>query len=197
MLHAFTKNYNDLSTEAGFQYEFYCDCCGNGFKSTFRESSTYNSRKRTEGLGRGAGLIGNLFGGVFGSLGNAIESGSHVIRDRMEDRSPQWRREQEQSFDEAQAEVKNSFTKCPSCNQWVCSDCWNEEEGLCITCAPRESSYVAKARNESCVATSTRRLRQPRYGTANSRNAPLFVRIAASLPDMASSATTAASRSEW
>lgn len=25
MLHAFTKNYNDLSTEAGFQYEFYCD----------------------------------------------------------------------------------------------------------------------------------------------------------------------------
>ena len=72
-----------------------------------------------------------------------------MVRNRMEDRSPQWRREQEESFDAAQEEVKGQFTKCPSCNNWVCSDCWNEEEGLCIACAPRESTYVAKARNEA------------------------------------------------
>ena len=40
MLHSFTRNYNDLSTDAGFQFEFFCDCCGNGFKSTFVESKT-------------------------------------------------------------------------------------------------------------------------------------------------------------
>ena len=149
MLHSFTKNYDDLSTEAGFQYEFHCDCCGNGFRSTFKESTTYNSKKRTEGFGRGAGILGNLIGGKLSSLGHAIESGANALRDRLEDRSPQWRKEQEKSFDEAQAEVKPLFTKCPSCNNWVCADCWNEEEGLCISCAPRESSYVAKARNEA------------------------------------------------
>lgn len=149
MLHSFTKNYRDLSTEAGFQYEFYCDCCGNGFKSTFKESSTYGSRKRTEGIGHGASLIGNFLGGRMGSLGSFIENGANLLRDRLEDRSPQWRREQEETFDDAQEEVKPMFKKCPSCNNWVCSDCWNEDEGLCISCAPRESSYVAKARNEA------------------------------------------------
>ena len=149
MLHSFTRNYNDLSTEAGFQFEFYCDCCGNGFKSTFKESTTYKSKKRTEGLGRGVGLLGSLFGGRLGSIGNVLESGAHTLSDRMEERSPQWRKEQEQAFDEAQNEVKVHFIKCPACNKWVCKDCWNEEEGLCTECAPRESSYVAKARNEA------------------------------------------------
>ena len=149
MLHSFTKNYDDLSTEAGFQYEFHCDNCGNGFKSTFKESTTYKSRKRTERFGNYAGFVGRLFGGVLGNLGSAIESGADMVRNRMEDRSPQWRREQEESFDAAQEEVKGQFTKCPSCNNWVCSDCWNEEEGLCIACAPRESTYVAKARNQA------------------------------------------------
>ena len=149
MLHSFTKNYDDLSTDAGFQYEFHCDCCGNGFRSTFRESSTYNSRKRAEGIGRGANLLNNLFGGKLSGLSNAIENGANMLRDRMEDRSPQWRKEQEETFDEAQEEVKPQFTKCPSCNSWVCADCWNEEEGLCINCAPRESSYVAKARSQA------------------------------------------------
>ena len=149
MLHSFTKNYDDLSTEAGFQYEFHCDNCGNGFKSTFKESSTYKSRKRTEKFGSNVGFVGRLFGGVLGNLGSAIESGADMVRNRMEDRSPQWRREQEESFDAAQEEVKGQFTKCPSCNNWVCSDCWNEEEGLCIACAPRESTYVAKARNQA------------------------------------------------
>jgi hypothetical protein len=31
----------------------------------------------------------------------------------------------------------------------VDADCWNEDEGLCTECAPREASYVAKARNEA------------------------------------------------
>ncbi len=149
MLHSFTRNHDDLSTDAGFQYEFFCDCCGNGFKSTFKPSSTYSAKKRTEGLGRGIGILGNLFGGRIGSIGGALESGANVLQDKLDDKSPQWRKEQEKSFDEAQEEVRPHFIKCPSCNKWVCSDCWNEDEGLCIDCAPRESTYVAKARNEA------------------------------------------------
>ncbi len=149
MLHSFTRNHNDLSTEAGFQFEFFCDCCGNGFKSTFLESSTYGKRKKTESFGRSASALGGLLGGKLGNLGWAVERGSDILRDKLDERSPQWRREQEEAFDTAQEEVRPHFRKCPACNKWVCSDCWNEDEGLCTDCAPRESAYVAQARNKA------------------------------------------------
>ena len=63
MLHSFTRNYNDLSTEAGFQFEFYCVCCGNGFKSTFVRSSTYGQKQKSERIGRMASTLGGFLGG--------------------------------------------------------------------------------------------------------------------------------------
>ena len=149
MLHSFTRNYNDHSTDAGFQFEFYCDNCGNGFKSTFQESQTYESRKKTDRLSEAAGGIGGLFGGIAGNLGGLVERGIGAVGNNFESQGPQWRKEQERFFDEAQEEVRPHFRKCPACSQWVCTDCWNEDEGLCITCAPRESAYVAQARNQA------------------------------------------------
>lgn len=149
MLHSFTRNHNDLSTDAGFQFEFFCDCCGNGVKSTFIPSTTYGKKQKNQRLGGLSSAIGGLIGGVGGDIGHAIQRGSDFIGNRFEGESPQWRKEYEAAFDEAQAEVRPEFRKCPSCNQWVCADCWNEEEGLCTACAPREASYVAKARNEA------------------------------------------------
>ena len=149
MLHSFTRNYNDLSTDAGFQFEFFCDNCGNGFKSSFQESTTYNSRKKNDALSKGAGLLGGLFGGVAGDLGHAVERGIDALGSNLDNQSPQWRQEQEQCFDDAQAEVRPHFKKCPACSMWVCDDCWNNDEGLCISCAPRESAYVAQARNQA------------------------------------------------
>ncbi len=149
MLHSFTKNHNDLSTEAGFQFEFFCDCCGNGFKSTFVPSSTYGKKNKSERFGRFASGIGGLLGGIGGELGSAIERGSDVVGSRFSGESPQWRKEHEQAFDEAQAEVRPEFRKCPACTKWVCPECWNEDEGLCIECAPRESAYVAQAHSRA------------------------------------------------
>ncbi len=149
MLHSFTRNYSDHSTDAGFQFEFFCDNCGNGYKSSFVESTTYDSRKKSERLSRGVGLLGGLFGGIAGDLGAAAERGLDALGSRFENQSPKWRQEQEQAFDAAQSEVRPHFRKCPSCSNWVCDDCWNEDEGLCITCAPRESAYVAQARNRA------------------------------------------------
>lgn len=149
MLHSFTRNYNDLSTEAGFQFEFFCDCCGNGFKSTFVRSSAYGQKQKSERFGRMASSLGNLLGGKANDLGWALERGSDVLGNRFGGESPEWRKEYEQAFDNAQEEVKAMFQKCPACNKWVCSDCWNEDEGLCTDCAPREASYVAQARNQA------------------------------------------------
>ena len=149
MLHSFTRNHNDLSTEAGFQFEFYCDCCGNGYKSSFISSTTYGKNTRTERFGRVASGLGGLLGGIASDLGWAAERGADAMRSNNGQDSPQWRREQEEAFDKAQEEVKPMFCRCPSCNKWVCTDCWNEDEGLCVDCAPREAGYVAKARNEA------------------------------------------------
>jgi len=35
----FTRNYCDLSTDAGFQFEFFCDRCGNGYQNEFQAST--------------------------------------------------------------------------------------------------------------------------------------------------------------
>ena len=32
----FTDNYSDLSSSQGFQFNFFCQKCGNGYMSTFR-----------------------------------------------------------------------------------------------------------------------------------------------------------------
>ena len=149
MLHSITRNYNDLSTDAGFQFEFYCDNCGNGFKSTFQECRTYQTHRKTDNLRQGVGALGGFFGGLAGNLGSIVERGVDAVGSSFETQGPQWRKEQEACFDEAQAEVRPHFHKCPACSQWVCDDCWNEDEGLCISCAPRESAYVAQARNQA------------------------------------------------
>ena len=149
MLHSFTRNYNDLSTEAGFQFEFYCDCCGNGFKSTFVPSTTYKKQRNARGFGRLASALGGMLGGAAGDIGYALERGSDAVGGRFSGQSPQWRKEYEVAFDQAQEEVRPQFLKCPSCNKWVCPDCWNEDEELCTECAPREAGYVAQARNQA------------------------------------------------
>jgi Archaea-specific RecJ-like exonuclease, contains DnaJ-type Zn finger domain len=149
MLHSFTRNYNDLSTEAGFQFEFYCDCCGNGVQSTFIPSTTYKKQQNSRSFGRLASAVGRMIGGAAGDIGYALERGSDAVGSRFEGRSPQWRKEYEAAFDAAQEEVRSQFLKCPSCNKWVCADCWNEDEELCTECAPREAGYIAKARSQA------------------------------------------------
>ncbi len=57
----FTRNHNDLSTDRGFQFEFFRDRCGSGYRSTFNGSA---SGAVTDGLDVASGLLGGLFGSV-------------------------------------------------------------------------------------------------------------------------------------
>ena len=113
MLHSFTRNYNDLSTDAGFQFEFYCDCCGNGVQSTFIPSTTYKKQTGARKFGRIASALGGMLGGAAGDIGYALERGSDAVGGRFEGQSPQWRKEYEKAFDAAQEEVRSCFLKCP------------------------------------------------------------------------------------
>ena len=35
----FTSNYSDISNDLGYQFEFFCDKCGSGHRSTFETNS--------------------------------------------------------------------------------------------------------------------------------------------------------------
>ena len=149
MLKSFTRNYEDNSTEAGFQFTFYCDICSDGYKSSFIESQTYKKSKGLRGLSRGVGVVGSLFGGVARDLGYSMERGGDILSERFEGRSPEWQKEHEQAFERAQNEAQQHFHRCHSCHRYVCDACFNEDEGLCTDCAPRQEIYVAKARAEA------------------------------------------------
>ena len=150
-LQPFTSNFEDNSTDAGFQFTFFCDQCREGYKTSFIESTTYKKGRFFRGLGGIVGAASSFTGGALGNLANAAQQGSDVIGERFQGMSPQWQEEHEKAFATAQNEAKGHFHRCPSCKKYVCESDWNEEPSLCVDCAPRESVQVATARAEKMV----------------------------------------------
>jgi membrane protease subunit (stomatin/prohibitin family) len=133
----FTRNYSDHSTERGFQFEFQCDRCGNGYRTQFQAWT----------LGTAAGALNaasSLFGGIFNQAADVTE--------RV--RSAQWQQAKDKAFSEAVEQIKPSFLQCPRCLAWVCKkNCWNQARGLCKNCAPDlaveiSAQQAAKAREK-------------------------------------------------
>jgi len=131
----FTRNYSDLSTNKGFQFEFYCDRCGSGFRTRFKPSVT----------GTLTGVLdsaGSLFGGVFSSAAN--------VGERV--RSATWEKAHDDAFIEAVKDLKPDFIQCPRCSSWVCrKSCWNVKKGLCKQCAPDLGVEMAAAQASRSV----------------------------------------------
>jgi len=149
VIQSFTRNYEDNSTEAGFQFTFYCDLCEDGYKSSFIESETHKKSRGLRSLAQGAGVLGSLLGGRLGSLGYSLERGGSVLSERFDGMSPEWHKEHENAFERAKNEAQQHFHRCHGCRQWVCDSCYNEDEGLCTECAPRQEIEVAKARADA------------------------------------------------
>ncbi len=116
----FTRNYSDLSTDRGFQFEFQCNRCGNGYKTAFQAW--------TMGTVSGAlDAASSLFGGVLSQAANLGERA----------RSATWQQARDKAMVEAIQEIKPNFVQCPKCSSWVCKkNCWNQQRGLCKNCAP-------------------------------------------------------------
>jgi len=135
----FTRNYSDLSTQQGFQFEFFCNRCSTGFRTHFKSTLT--------GAVSGAmGAAGSLLGGIFGRAADLTE--------RV--RSASWEKGHDAAFEEAMEEMRAEFTQCPRCSTWVCrQNCWNVEKGLCTSCAPDMGVEMATAQSTTCPSCGT------------------------------------------
>jgi membrane protease subunit (stomatin/prohibitin family) len=116
----FASNYHDLSTDRGFQFEFYCNRCHSGYRTSFKPWAVGTASAVLD-------TASGLFGGLFGSAA--------TVSDRV--RSATWEKAHDGAFASALDEVKPSFVQCPRCSSWVCREsCWNTKRGLCKGCAP-------------------------------------------------------------
>ncbi|MDD4005390.1 MAG: zinc ribbon domain-containing protein [Elusimicrobiaceae bacterium] len=143
-LQPFTKNFADNSTEAGFQFTFFCDSCRDGYKTRFIESKTYRKKGLFRMLGNAASIVGQMTG--HSGIGSNLERGADAISATFNGMSPDWHKEHEAAFELAQNEAKEHFHRCPKCKNYVCEADWNEQEGLCVDDAPRVNVEVAAAK---------------------------------------------------
>jgi hypothetical protein len=128
---AFTDNIRDLSNVSGYQFEFVCERCGNGYRSPF----VPDIKERGRGLLRGAA---SLFGGKLNEISNAAET---LQYDRGTN-SPA----KDKAMKEGVAAVKDEFKQCRGCGNWVCVPvCWNHDIGQCLTCSPSVAEEVSRA----------------------------------------------------
>jgi hypothetical protein len=129
----FTQNHDDLSTDRGYQFKFYCDRCGNGYLSSFQTSVT----------GMAGGLLnaaGSIFGGVLGRAGGSAYELQRAVGGKAHD----------DALRTAVEEVRQQFRQCNRCGKWVCPEvCWNPRRGLCLECAPDVEQEMAAAQAQA------------------------------------------------
>lgn len=142
----YIQNYNDLSNDKGFQFEFTCECCNKSFTSEFVRSRSYKSRKGKEVAGNAAGFIGRLFGGVVESVGGKIDEAMDTINDNTDDAA--YDREKHDAFLAAHAEALKNLSRCEECGRWVCSDCYSPREHLCYECSDEKKNREEEAARE-------------------------------------------------
>ena len=123
----FVRNYDDLSSERGFQFKFHCDKCGNGFMTQYEAS--------TIGLAESVlGMAGGLLGSWGASAGNAAQEVERAVGGRFHDAA----------LARAVEEARPNFRQCARCGSWVCFQvCWNGSSNLCYECAPDFTQQLA------------------------------------------------------
>ena len=146
----FTRNYRDCSTDTGFQFEFYCDKCGNGYQTEF-QSSTLGT------VSNALDAASSLFGGVFGGAANAARNV----------KSAAWEKAHDNAFTTAVEEAKPHFHKCKRCGNWVDEDCWNTERTLCKSCAPDLQEEMSSIQVQAAINDAREKAESVDYVSAD------------------------------
>src|SRR3954447_15916563 len=94
----FVNNYEDLSTDRGYQFKFHCDKCGNGYMSRFQTSA----------IGTAGSLLpaaGSCLGGWAGSAGDSAYQIQRALGGKAHD----------SALATAVQEGKQHFHQCSRC----------------------------------------------------------------------------------
>lgn len=142
----FVNNYEDLSTDKGYQFKFYCDKCGNGYMSKFQTST----------LGMASSLLNSassLLGWGY-SAGNSAYEIQRAVGGKAHDAA----------LEAAVEEGKQHFHQCSRCGKWACPEvCWNAAANQCEECAPDFREETASAHAQAKAEA----IRQQLYEKAN------------------------------
>lgn len=125
----FTDNYSDLSSNRGYQFKFFCQKCGNGYMSTFKNNTL-------GAAAAAASAVSSLLGGIFGRAAQGAEQLQSLVAGPQHDAA----------LKEAVEEIRPLFKQCSRCGNWVCEPvCWNKKAGLCESCAPDLDEEISAA----------------------------------------------------
>lgn len=146
----FAENYRDLcqqsGTGAGFQFEFYCECCNDTWRSPF---APYLSGQASGWVQRASGLVGSLLGSIGSDMDNAAQGLAQAG----------WGTARDTAFREAIAAAQGHFHRCARCHHYTCDRCWSVDSGLCRDCAPDIASEVQVARHSGTLEAATTQAR--------------------------------------
>jgi hypothetical protein len=131
----FTDNYQDLSTDKGFQFKFNCERCGNGYMSTFQ----YNITGMAGDFMRAAS---NFLGDVFGKAADSAYDIQRAVGGPAHDKA----------LRAAVEEISPLFRQCGRCGQWVCTQvCFNTERNQCAQCSPKMEHEIKAIESEGTI----------------------------------------------
>jgi ribosomal protein L32 len=143
----FTRNHSDLSTDKGYQFDFFCDICGNGYRSPYQA----NVAGTVGEVVRGAA---SLFGGLLGRVGDAAYDVQRAVGGKAHD----------DAFRNAVEAARPHFRQCSRCGKWVCPEvCWNEDRGMCVECAPKLQQELTAAQHEAQLEQMRERVKATDY----------------------------------
>lgn len=158
----FTRNHHDHSTDKGYQFEFFCDRCGNGYMSEFKPSAVGMASSALR-------AASNIFGGFMGGVGSSTYEIERAAQGPGHDKA----------FRECIEEAKPNFRQCPRCSHWVCdATCWNAKRMLCYDCAPDIETELASAQ----VLTTVDQMKEKLRGQDLTKNLNLTAEAAALCP---------------
>lgn len=168
----FVRNYEDLSTDKGFQFKFHCDKCGNGYMTRFQPSALGVAESVLH-------MAGSVFGGFMSTVSNSAYEVQRAVGGKVHDAA----------LEGAVQEGKEYFRQCTRCGRWVCPEvCWNAPAGLCEGCAPKLEEEMAAAHARAKADAARQQLREKAAKVDYVENVDLGPKAVLAAPGATSSA---------
>lgn len=148
-LQSFSRRLEDHSSEAGFQFTFFCDFSNDGYRTKFIPSKSGKKASIAKLVAKGTVAVASVAERIHGissitagktadgkeeSLEKTASSTSAFADEfakRFDAMSAEWHVEHDQAFEVAQEEAKKHFNRCAVCKRYACEYCFDDKEGVC------------------------------------------------------------------